>query len=412
MPRIVMVNTTSHASHGRLMRDLQDAAAAQGYDTTVAFGRGADLDRPMIRIGTRRDVLLHVALTRLLDRHARGSLGATRRFLEAVDAARPDLLHLHNLHGYYLHAETLFDYIRARQLPTLWTHHDCWALTGHCSHFVRAYCTRWETGCHDCPLKHEYPASYGLDASRENWRWKKAAFATAPSLRIITPSQWLSDIIGRSYLQNIPRKIIPNGVDLEQFRPREDVQRIKAVRARFGIAAGQALLLGVAAPFDARKGFDDALEVAGRLGGKARVVLVGLTEEQLRQLPEGVSGIARTDDVDALVDLYNAADCLINPTYEDTYPTVNMEAMACGTPVVGYSTGGAKEQLAVACAVAVPVGNAGILASAAMQMAERKPKLQTYCRTHAENHFDRRRAVETYLGVYETMTGAKINGET
>ncbi|MDL2317483.1 glycosyltransferase [Eubacteriales bacterium OttesenSCG-928-A19] len=402
MARIMMVNTVCTGSHGRIMCDLRTAAEKKGHEVRIAYGRGADCGGQTIRIGSRRDVLAHVALTRLLDKHARGSKGATRAFIRQLDAFSPELLHLHNVHGYYLHAETLFSYIREHALPTLWTHHDCWAVTGHCSHFVRANCDRWRSECHDCPLKRAYPASYGLDASRENWQWKRAAFSGLPSLRIVSPSQWLDGVMADSMLRDTPRQVIGNGVDLSLFVPTSDA----SVRSRLGIDPNVPLLLAVASPFDERKGFSDALRLAESLSGKAHVCLVGLTDKQMKRLPGYVTGITRTDGPEALVALYGAADCLINPTYEDTYPTVNMEALACGTPVACYGVGGATEQLREPVGVAVRVGDVSALAKAAMRLAKQKRLLSPICRERAEQMFDRRKAIEAYMGIYQELTGA------
>lgn len=404
MPKLLMVNTVCSGSHGRIMRDLRAGAEADGCEVMMAYGRGDAPDGSALRIGTQTDVLLHVAQTRLLDRHARGSRAATRAFVRALEAYQPDLLHIHNVHGYYLHAETLFDWIRVHGLPTVWTLHDCWALTGHCSHFVRAACERWKAGCYDCPLKHAYPASYGLDASRANWRWRRAAFATVPSLRIVSPSRWLDGVLMESTLCDVPRQVIPNGVDLSLFQP-DDTGGHEAVRARYGIPDDRPMLLAVASPFDDRKGFADALALSRILEDRAHIVLVGLTAKQTDGLPENVTGIERTDGPEALVSLYAAADCLINPTYEDTYPTVNMEAMACGTPVASYAVGGATEQLQVPMGRPVPVGDPKALAHVALALAQEKAQLRTQCRAYAAGHFDRRQAIRAYLSLYQSMMG-------
>ncbi len=399
-----MVNTVLGGSHGRIMADVRRAAEAAGMGVAIAYGRGgAPEDTACRRIDFKADVLTHVALTRLLDRHARGSRRATRAVVDWLRAFGPDLLHLHNLHGYYLHAETFFDFVRQSGMPIVWTLHDCWAFTGHCSHYSRVRCDRWQAGCHDCPMKREYPASLLLDASRGNWRWKRAAFSGLPNLTMVSPAKWLADDLGRSFLQDAPREVIPNGVDLSLFQPSGAVDE---TRAHYGVKPGQRLLLAVAAPFDARKGYKDALQVAETLGDAARLVLVGLTEKQTRDLPANVTGLLRTDGLEALVALYGAADCLINPTYEDTYPTVNMEAMACGTPVAAYDTGGCAEQLVPSVGAVVPAGDARGLADAAMALAGRTESLRQVCREHAERNFDRRRAVEQYLALYRRLMGA------
>lgn len=404
MARIAMINTVCSGSHGRIMGDLRRRAQAQGHEVLTCWGRGPAAGGEGLPIGGRADVLWHVALTRGLDRHALGSLRATRQFLRALDAWRPDMLHLHNLHGYYLHGPALFEYIRARGLPVLWTHHDCWALTGHCSHFERVACERWVDGCHDCPLKHEYPASYGLDASRRNWKWKRAVFAEAPSLRLVAPSRWLDGVLARSYMKDVPREVIGNGVDLALFCP-DGGAGAAATRAACGVGEGEAMLLAVAAPFDERKGFSDALAVAEMLRGRARLVMVGLEARQKATLPEYITGIIRTDGPEALVALYRAADCLVNPTKEDTYPTVPMEALACGTPVAGYGAGGAAEQLEAPWGVAVATGDRAALAEAAMALAETGGALRGVCRTAAEARFDRADALGMYLERYNMMTG-------
>lgn len=403
MPKIVMINTVCSGSHGRIMQDLRRAAQADGMDVRIAYGRGADCGGQTLRIGSNAGVLAHVALTRTLDRHAQGSRRATRALVRQLMDDPPDLLHLHNVHGYYLHAQTLFAYIQERRIPTIWTHHDCWAATGHCSHFVRARCGRWRAGCHDCPLKEAYPTSWLVDASRENWRWKRAAFADVESLHLVSPSRWLDGVLAASYLRALPRQVIGNGVDLSLFSPERAAP--DDARRRYGIRGDRPLLLAVASPFDARKGFSDALALYERVKGAAQVCLVGLSDKQRRKLPDGMLGIERTEGPEALVSLYAAADCLINPTYEDTYPTVNMEAMACGTPVACYGVGGAPEQLVEPIGRSVPVGDVEALAQAALSLAVQKPALSAPCRAYASVHFDRRVAMEAYLSLYHMMMG-------
>ncbi|MDR0929164.1 MAG: glycosyltransferase [Oscillospiraceae bacterium] len=399
---LLLINTVCGGSHGRIMGDLCAAAGSAGFAAHVAFGRGENRFDG-IRISGRFDVLRHVARTRLLDGHALGSKRATRALIAEMRRHPPALVHLHNLHGYYLHAPALFDYFKETGVPVIWTLHDCWALTGHCSHFVRANCDKWQTGCFDCPLKSAYPASQLLDASRANWRWKRDLFTDLPNLTIVCPSKWLGEVVGQSYLQHAPRRVISSGVDLGLFVP--PMGDVEAIREAHGVQEGQLMLLAVAAPFDERKGFADALAVAGRLGRRARLVLVGLTDAQRRALPREVTGICRTEGPEALVALYGAADCLINPTYEDTYPTVNMEAMACGTPVAAYAVGGCTEQLESPVGRAVPVGDAAALAEAALALALQKADLAADCRRYAQQHFDRQAAIAQYIRLYLEKMG-------
>ncbi len=397
-----MINTVPTGSHGRLMDDLRRASEAAGFETMLAVGRGADGHDRAVPIGTRRDVRLHGLLTRAFDAHGRGSRRATEAFVDALRLFRPDLLHMHNLHGYYLHIETLFRYIRESRVPTVWTLHDAWALTGHCSHYMRVGCDRWRTCCHGCPQKREYPASLWLDASRRNYQVKRSAYQHQPNLTVVSPAQWLFDALEASILRDARRVLIPNGIDLSLFSPARD----ETMRARYGVAPGQAMLLAVAAPFDERKGFSDALRIAESVGGRVRLVMVGLTDRQLRGLPAHVTGIRRTDGPEALVALYGEADCLVNPTYEDTYPTVNMEAIACGTPVAAYRVGGCADQIDGTVGAAVTPGDFRALADAAMTLARAKPRVTAACRARAEQYFDRRHAIASYIALYREMTGA------
>ena len=397
MPRIAFINTVCTGSHGRIMDDLRRAAERAGFTCRIFFSRGKSAGAHCVRFGDRADVALHGAASRLFDAQALGSRRATLLLLRMLDEFSPDLVHLHNAHGYYLNAPMLFAWLKKKNVPLVWTLHDCWALTGHCSHFVRAGCALWKTGCHDCPLKKEYPASLLLDRSRRNWRWKKAAFTSLPRMTIVTPSKWLSDVVGESFLQGAPRRVIGNGVDLTLFTPGGETEE---TRRRFGVAPDRKLLLAVAAPFDQRKGFADALEVARLTRDEATLIMVGLTREQVESLPGGVIGVERTDGPEELVSLYRAADCLVNPTYEDTYPTVNMEAMACGTPVAAYGVCGCTEQVASPCGASVPVGDARALAGAALALCAEKPAIAAACREKAEREFDRKKAAEAYLKLY------------
>jgi glycosyltransferase involved in cell wall biosynthesis len=328
-----------------------------------------------------------------VDGHGFGSQSATRAFIRKLDSEKPALLHLHNLHGYYINIEILFDYIRHSGIPTLWTLHDCWSFTGHCSHFVRAGCGKWREQCERCPLTREYPANWGIDRSRHNYLRKKRAFTNLPNLRIAAPSRWLAGLVAQSYLSGAPLDVIPNGVDTGAFHPPE--REMKHTRP---------LVLAVASQFDARKGYMDTLSVAQKLLPEADITLVGLTKKQIAALPSGIDGRAHIGDRSELVGLYQRADVLINTTYEDTYPTVNMEAIACGTPVVSYNTGGCAEQIAVGCGELVPVGDADGMAEAVRRVLARDRSIvRNDCQTHSLNNFDRNEAMNSYIKLYTSM---------
>ncbi|MEG0767186.1 MAG: glycosyltransferase [Clostridia bacterium] len=400
---LVQINTVCNGSHGRIMSQLQYAAREKGINAYVAFARGEpNASGRCIRIGTQTDVLLHGLFSRLLDGQGFASRRATRDLVRALEALRPDLIHLHNLHGYYLHLETLFNYLKTAGIPVVWTLHDCWAFTGHCSHFVRAQCDRWQHGCYDCPLKREYPASLLLDQSRKNYVRKREIFQGVPNLTLIAPSHWLGDLVGQSMLQDYPLHIIPNGIDLARFIPQECI----TVRGKWQIPSDAKILLAVASPFDARKGYADLLRLAARLGKTVRLVMIGLTSKQVQSLPPDITGIMRTEDVAELSAWYAAADAFVNTTYEDTYPTVNMEAMASGTPVICYRVGGCAEQIPEDCGMLVPVGDEVALCDAVEYVLSKgKSFYMQRVRAHACAYFDGADSIHSYLACYQALLG-------
>ena len=318
-------------STGRICTDLGDVLAESGHDYKIAYGRlrvpEKYLDRA-VRIGSDLDVYTHTFRARLFDSAGRGSSHATKRFLKWVREYDPDVIHLHNLHGYYIDLDLLFAYLREAKKPVIWTLHDCWSFTGHCAHFSTADCQKWRDMCGDCPNKKRYPASLLLDRSSHNFAWKRALIEGVADLTLVTPSKWLADQVRGSFLRHRPVKVIPNGIDLALFSRRES-----DVRARYGLEEKR-IVLGVATAWSKTKGLEILLQLPPLLGDDYRVVLVGLDEKACRRLPAGVIGIPRTDSVSELAELYSAADVFVNPSFQETMGLTTVEAMACGTPVV------------------------------------------------------------------------------
>lgn len=327
-------------STGRICTDLADALEAQGHEVRIAYGREhvpEAYEKYAYRIGTDLDVKLHGVKARTMDGCGFGSRSATKRFLEWVEHYDPDVIHLHNLHGYYINIELLFDYLRACGKKIIWTLHDCWAFTGHASNCETAGCEKWITGCSDCPKQNDYPKSL-FDRSRSNWEKKRALMDGIPNFQIVVPSEWLAGLVRRSFLCQYPVSVIHNGIDTSMFRPTDSGLRAALELEDYRV------ILGVASVWNAQKGLQDFIKLNERIDrSKYRIVLVGLSQEQIAQLPEGMLGIARTDSVSQLSELYSLADVFVNPTYEDNYPTTNLEAIACGTPVITYRTGGSPE---------------------------------------------------------------------
>lgn len=343
--KILMINSVCGTkSTGRICTDLALELEQRGHSVKIAYGRGkvpAQYVRFGHRIGTDKDVAVHGSMARVFDTCGYGSRNATRRFIEWMKQYDPDVIHLHNLHGYYINVPLLFKYLKHANKRIIWTLHDCWPFTGHCCYFDYADCSKWHTQCTACPEKKEYPASIFQDRSKKNFIEKKQLFSGLADMTLVTPSKWLAAQVRESFLQSYPVYTIPNWVNLSSFSP-------TAGNAREHYSLGsKRVVLGVASVWDRRKGLDIFLQLDAQLGKEYQIVLVGLSEAQLKKLPKTIIGISHTSSVNELAELYTLADVFVNPTYEDNYPATNLEAIACGTPVVSFAAGGSGESAAM-----------------------------------------------------------------
>lgn len=371
MKRLLLINSVCGiGSTGRICTDIAREYEANGYEVKIAYGRsdkiGEGTEKYAVKIGNRLDLYSHVAMTRLFDRHGLASKRATKKFLKWADEYDTDILWLHNIHGYYINFEMLFDWIKTRQkeqsvsgksvMEVKWTLHDCWSFTGHCSHFTYVGCDKWKTGCNDCPQKKEYPACMWFDNSADNYSRKKRVFAGVENLTIITPSRWLEGLVKESFLGDYPTEVIYNTIDKTIFKltPSE-------FRSTHHIRDDQVMVLGVASIWSTRKGLDDFIKLSNMLAededDRYRLVLVGLSTEQAMAVPAGVLCIPKTGNAMELAKIYSAADVFVNLTYEDTFPTVNLEAESCGTRVITYDTGGCRETVNRNDSMVVPTGD-------------------------------------------------------
>lgn len=340
--KVLMINSVCGVgSTGRICTDIADMLLSQGHECKIAYGRGEVPEKYRdisVRIGSTFKVYCNVLKSRLFDNEGFNAVGATKKLVRWIKEYDPDVIHLHNIHGYYLNVKILFDYLKTSGKKIIWTLHDCWAFTGHCAYFDCPHCDKWQTECGKCIRTKDYPKAIYSHAKR-NFKRKRQIFCGVPNLTIVTPSKWLAGVVGQSFLSEYQTVVINNGIDLSVFRPTES-----DFRERFGLT-DKKIILGVASVWEKRKGFNDFLELAKLIDDSYRIVLVGVNDKQLKMLPSSVIGIKRTNNVKELAEIYTAADVLFNPTYEDNYPTVNLEAQACGTPVITYPTGGSVESV-------------------------------------------------------------------
>lgn len=341
--KLVSINTVCNGSTGKIMGSISREARNDGFEVFCIYGRRKGYnDIPCKKIGGPFSFLYHVFITTIFDAHGHGSYFKTKELVRELKKINPDIIHLHNIHGYYINYKILFDYLRNEyQGKIFWTLHDCLPMTGHCAYFDYIHCDRWKMGCHDCPNKKKYPISLVFDRSKKNYEEKKKLFAD-PRITIITPSIWLQDIVSKSFLKICNVKTINNGIDLEIFKPKKD----ETIYDKYNIPKAKKVILGVASIWEKRKGFDDFLSLADKISNEYVIVLVGLNDRQIKEVENyrNIIPIKRTENQVDLATLYSLSYCLLNPTYEDNYPTVNIEALACHTRVVCYDTGGCVEQ--------------------------------------------------------------------
>jgi glycosyltransferase involved in cell wall biosynthesis len=375
-------------------------AISDGWKSYIAYGRN---NRPSksykIKIGNNWDVTWHGVETRILDRHGFASKDATRKLVEQIQIIKPNIIHLHNIHGYYLNFEILFNYLKSAKIPVVWTLHDCWPITGHCTYFSFIECNKWKTHCEKCPQKKEYPSSYWVDNSYNNFKFKQKIFTSVENMTIIPVSNWLAEIIKNSFLNKYPTKVINNGIDLNTFRP----MNIDKVKMKYNLN-DKFVLLGVANVWDRRKGLEDFIKLGNHLKEDEVIILVGLTKKQINCLPHNIIGITHTENVQELTELYSAGNVFINPTWEDNYPTTNLEAISCGTPVITYNTGGSPEAISSETGFIVEKGNLEEVRKAIDSIRKNvKAFYRNACRKKAIHMFNKEDRYAEYIQLYEEI---------
>ena len=384
-------------STGRIATDIHSLLTQKNHQSTIAYGRYEAKDcESTYKIGNKFDNYAHVMKTRIFDQHGFGSKKATQEFVNNIKLMNPDIIHLHNLHGYYINIEVLFKYLKEANKPIIWTLHDCWAFTGHCVHFEYTECKCWEEGSGNrCIQKRDYPSSWFLNNSRDNFLKKRKLFTEIDKMIIVTPSEWLGGIVKKSFLKNYPVKVINNGIDLDKFSTKIQEKKIDKV------FKGKYVILGVANVWSSKKGLHFFEGLAKKLNKDEIIMLVGLTSSQIKRLPPNIVGVTKTSSIEELAILYNFADVFVNPTLEDNFPTTHLEALACGTPVITFDTGGCKESLNEHCGIVLKNKDVESLRHAIDNLRANNLK-QEDCVDRAKD-FDKMDKFTEYISLYEEV---------
>ncbi len=408
MKKLLLINVSANSgSTGRIAEEIGQTAIGRGYDSYFAFGRiGRESKSSLIRIGNDWDVRWHGLESLLFDNQGFGSRMATKRFISEIERIQPDVINLHNVHGYYLNVEILFEYLAKTDIPVVWTLHDCWPFTGHCAHYMRFNCDLWKSGCHHCPNSKGYPKSLLFDRSATNYARKRELFNKPKNITFVAVCNWMADNVKASFLGGYPVVTIYNGVNVEIFRPMfEGIENLNGLKAKLGLNKDTKVILGVASVWTKYKGLDDFIRLRSLLNNDYAIVLVGLNEKQIQSLPVGIIGIRRTESVDQLAELYSLADVFVNPTYVDNFPTTNIEALACGTPVVTYRTGGSPEAIDEFTGMVIGQGNVEQLRAAVEHFAMNKARYSMACRKRAVKLFNKQDRFEDYVNIFNRVVG-------
>lgn len=390
--KIVQLNERcGSGSTGKICVAVSKKLSERGIENYILYSSGQS-DYPLgLKYMTPWESKFQALKSRFFGNFGFNSQAATRRLLRILDEIQPDIIHLHNLHGHNCHLGMLFRYIKQKRIKVFWTFHDCWAFTGYCPHYDMAGCDKWKTGCGACPLRRHY--SWFFDRSRNNFENKKRLFTDA-DLTIITPSQWLANQVKQSFLHKCEVKVIHNGIDLALFSPRQSDFREKYK------CQDKYIVLGVSYIWCRQKGLDVFLELSRKLDEQFQIVLVGTDDEVDKQLPDSIISIHRTNAIHEMAEIYSVADVFLNPTRQEVLGLTNIEALACGTPVITFDTGGSPECIDGTCGVAVPKNDLDTVIREIVEICV-NGKFKTNGRYDYANRFDADHIYEEYINLYK-----------
>ena len=379
--RLAIINGVPYGSTGKIVKGIAEVARKEGFETFNYFGwtkRYRKSDREDTMVGSFLGKLKHHYLSRINGKNGCYSKIDTRKLIKRLEKFKPDIINMHILHCCDINLKLLFNYIKKNNIRVVWEFHDCWAFTGCCPHFIVAKCDKWKTGCYECP---QYRSFSLFDTSKKMYKLKKEIFTGIDDLTIVTPSKWLGELVKESFFKEYDVKVVNNGIDLTLFKPTEG-----DFREKYGLK-DKKILLGVAMGWTNKKGLDVFCELAKRLPSDYQIVLVGTDESVDELLPDNIISIHRTANQIELAKIYTESNLFVNPTREDTFPTVNIEALACGTPIVTFKTGGSPEIIDESCGIVVDVDDIGAMENAILDACENNKLSKEACLNRA-SQFD------------------------
>ena len=395
--KIAQINTTcGMGSTGKICLSISKLLQDNEIDNRVYYSE-SHTDYPYaIRYATKFDLKFGALRSRMIGNYGFNSRLATKKLISELKSFDPDIVHIHNIHGHNCDLRLLSKYLHTTKKKVIWTFHDCWAFTGYCTYFTALSCDKWKDGCNHCPQRKKY--SWLLDNSSKLYDLKRELF-TGLELTIVTPSMWLSELVKKSFLREYPVNVIHNGIELNTFK-----QRQSSIREKLGIPEDSVLLLGVAFDWGYRKGLDVFNKLSEILSSDYIIVMVGVDDKIRHEISDRIIKLNRTKNQIELSELYSTADIFINPTREDNYPTVNMESIACGTPVITFDTGGSPEMISEGSGIVVQPEDLEGIISAIEFLMKNKNHFKQMCLEKA-TQFDQEICFKDYINLYYKVLG-------
>lgn len=396
--RIMFINSVvDYGSTGRIVRDIANVLKRQGHTVKIAYGRHELEDaEDAVFIGNQWSTYFHVLMTRLFGNAGLHSKKSTNHLINEIKDFQPDIIHLHNLHGYYIQVPMLMEFLKTYPAKYVWTLHDAWAISGGTAHFNYLGCEKWDDGCVITKDPKDYPGAWIFPNQKRNFNWKKESFSNIANLTLVSPSHWLQELCDQSYLKQYEHIVIPNGIDLETFKIKEVSSKLKKeFQDKF-------VILGVASVWEKRKGLDYFIELSQKLNDDYCVLLIGVDDKLAHSLPKNIKSIKRTNNVEELADYYNIADVFVNPTLDDNFPTTNLESLACGTPVITFDTGGSSEAIDDKTGLVTKAKNVESLYSA-IKLLQNQGINKNECRQRAENYYSKEKFSKEYLELFQRI---------
>ena len=405
MPTLLQINVVANwGSTGKIAEDIGAIVQDNGWKSVIAYGRGTPKSQSeLIRVGSDLEVYSHALCSRIFDDAGLRSKRGTEQFIKEMIKLKPDIVHLHNLHGYYMNVPMLFAALKSLNVPIVWTLHDCWPFTGHCAHYTYAGCYKWETECNNCPQKRSFPTSYIFDRSTRNFKWKYDTYGKGMGqLTFVAVSDWLAGEARKSFLKDHEIIRIYNGIDTDAFRP-SPIERMEAIRSKLKVV-DRKVLLGVANDWSAKKGLNDYMSLAQILPKEFVIILVGLEKAQIRQLPSNIIGLTRTTNREELVDLYSLASVVLNLSYEETFGLTTVEGLSCGTSGIVYNSTASPELLSKETGCVVGSGNIkGVKQAIEYICSKEKSVFSEICRLRAKTLFNKEDRYNDYFQLYNKL---------